>query len=114
MIEFFDRIKIINKHLQMFEICVIGSYRKFETVVFSLEEFRDFKIELIQQKALDGIRDLDIRGPELPRHYKISKRPKSNNEFGKNHVIQSLKDTYLKIDFEIVDQIIDSIIEKLI
>ena len=55
MIEFFNRIKIVNKDLQMSELCVIDSYRKVEAVMFSLEAFRDSKFEVIWHKVLHGI-----------------------------------------------------------
>ena len=92
----------------MSELCVIGVYWQVETVMFSLEPSRDSKFEAIWQQALDGINNLNIRDPELPRQSKISKSLKSNNEFGKNHFFQSPKDMYQKIYFEIFDQILIS------
>ena len=92
----------------MSELCVIGVYWQVETVMFSLEPSRDSKFEAIWQQALDGINNLNIRDPELPRQSKISKSLKSNNEFGKNHLFQSPKDMYQKIYFEIFDQILIS------
>ena len=86
MIEFFDRIKIDNKDLPMSELCVIDSYWKAEAVVLGLEASRVSRFEAISQKAWfrNGMIELDIRDPKLPRQRKISKRLKSNNEFGKN------------------------------
>ena len=57
--EFFDRIEIVNKDSQISELCVIDSYPKVEAVMFySLAESRNFRFEVICQKALDGINDL--------------------------------------------------------
>ena len=92
MIEFFDRIEIVNKDLQMSELCVIEPYRS-KLSVFSLEAFHDSRFEVIWQRPCDCINDLDIKDPKLPQR-KISKRLKSNNEFGKNHVFQSPQDMY--------------------
>ena len=112
IIEFFDRIEIFNKDLQMSELYVIDSYQKVEAVMFNLEASRDFRLEVISQKDLHSINDLDIRDRELPRH-KISKRLESNNEFGKHHIFHSPKDTDWEIYFEIFDRILMSLKSRL-
>ena len=106
MIEIFDRIEILNKDLQNTELSVIESCKKIEAVYFCLQTAWDSKFEVICQKSIHAIQELQVDEPTLPRHRKIPKRLDSNET---NHVFKTPKDFYRKIYFEIFDSVLLSL-----
>lgn len=107
IIELLDRIEILNKDLQNSELSVNDSYRKIEGVIYCMNVSRDSKFEIIWQKSNNGVKELDIDEPQLPRQRKIPKRLDSSNS--ENLVFKTPKEMYRKIYFEIYDRVLTSL-----
>ncbi|XP_025265106.1 zinc finger MYM-type protein 1-like [Camponotus floridanus] len=107
IIELLDRIEILNKDLQNSELSVNDSYRKIEGVMYYINVSRDSKFEIIWQKSNDGVKELDIDEPQLPRQRKIPKRLDTSNT--ENLVFKTPKEMYRKIYFEIYDRVLTSL-----